>query len=169
MKIDYEITEQDFLDAQRLAIKNHPIRMIRWTRLVLPLFGIFLFGAWIQNLVKQGFSLRATVAVIFPMLFISLPLLNKWNARKMYRKATILHGRVHLDVNEDSWVSSGPSFRGKVDWSNFSKFSEDDRVFVIYQNTQTFNIVPKHSLAPDQISELRQYLERNIGKSKSSS
>jgi hypothetical protein len=169
MEFDYEITEQDFLDAQRLAIKNHPVRMIRWTRLVLPLFGIFLFGAWIQNLVKQGFSLRATVAVIFPLLFISLPLLNKWNARKMYRKATTLHGRVHLEVTEDGWASRGSSFSGKVDWSTFAKFSEDGKVFVIYQSTQAFNIVPKHSLTADQISELRQYLDRNIGKMKSKS
>jgi hypothetical protein len=131
MKLEYEISEQDFLDGQRLGIKNHPVRTIRWTRSVLPLFGIFLFGFWIQNLVKQGFSLRATIAVIFPLLFMSLPLLNKWNARKMYRKATALHGKVHLDVNENGWASTGPTFSGKVDWSNFSRFSEDEKVFVI--------------------------------------
>ena len=106
-----EITEQDFLAGQRLAIRNRPVRTLRWTRFVFPLFGILWFGFWIPNLVKQAFSLRATVALIFPWLFMSLPLVNRWNARKMYRKATTLHGRVQLDVNEKGWTSIGPSLK----------------------------------------------------------
>jgi hypothetical protein len=55
MQIEYEISEQDFIDAQRLAIKNSPVRLVRWTRWVLPLFGVALLIFLINVVVMQGF------------------------------------------------------------------------------------------------------------------
>src|SRR5260370_42428249 len=60
MHIEYEISEQDFLNAQRLAIKNSPVLLVRLTRWVMPAFGlaglVFIANATIQ----QGFSWRVT-------------------------------------------------------------------------------------------------------------
>ena len=167
MQFEYEITEQDFLDGQRLAMKTYPVRSIRWSRLFLPLIGVAGLVFWIQTVARQGLSLRVTTGLFFPLLFLSFPLLTRWNERKLYRKATALHGKLRLEVGEGGWASSGPSFSGKVDWSNFSRFFEDKKCFVIYQDTRVFNIIPKRYLSADQICDLRQYFDRYIGNSKS--
>lgn len=57
MNVEYEISEQDFINGQRLAIKNSPARLVRWTRLVIPLFGVALLVFLVNALKQQGFSL----------------------------------------------------------------------------------------------------------------
>ncbi len=48
--------------------------------------------------------------------------------------------------------------------SAFSRFFEDEKSFILYQNSRIFNLVPKRSLAPEQIKTLREYFERKIGR-----
>jgi hypothetical protein len=55
VQIEYEISEQDFMDAQRLAIRNSTMRLVRWTRWGLPLFGVALLIFLINVVVTQGF------------------------------------------------------------------------------------------------------------------
>ena len=69
MHVDYEISEKDYLDGQRLAIKNSSVRMIRWTRFVLPSFGAILAVFLVQVLMTQGFSVRVIPGMAF-ILFL---------------------------------------------------------------------------------------------------
>jgi hypothetical protein len=43
MQIEYEISEQDFLDAQKLAVRNAPNLTTRLLLRVLPFWGVFVF------------------------------------------------------------------------------------------------------------------------------
>jgi hypothetical protein len=165
MQIEYAISEQDFMDAQRLAIRNSPMRLVRWTRWVLPLFGVGLLIFLINAVVKQGFSMRAVPGLAFCLLFISLPLLNRNNQKKLYAKTTSMHGKLSLEASDEGLQFRGPSFSSQVGWSNFCKFFEDEKSFVLYQNSQVFNIVPKRGLSPDQVTSLRGYLDQKIGRS----
>jgi hypothetical protein len=162
MRIDYEISEQDFIDAQRLAIKNSPIRIVRWTRLLLPLFGVGLLAFLINTVAEQGFSMRFIPAFIFPLIFISLPFLNKNAGKKMYWKTTSLHGGLSLEASEEGLEMKGPSFASQAGWSTFCQYLEDDHAFLLYQNQQVFNIIPKRGLSLDQIAGLRQYFETKV-------
>src|ERR1700687_4363729 len=56
MHVDYKISEKDYLDGQRLAIKNSSVRMVRWTRFDLPSFGALLAVFLIHAIWTQGFS-----------------------------------------------------------------------------------------------------------------
>ncbi len=163
MHIEYEISEQDFMNAQRLAIKNSPVLLVRLTRWVMPAFGlaglVFIANATIQ----QGFSWRVIPALAFCLLLISLPLLSKRTQKKLYINTSSIHGKLSVEVEEDSLAFTGPTFSSKVDWSNFWKAFEDEQSFLIYQqNRQVFNIIPKRSLSTQQVSELREYLARKL-------
>jgi hypothetical protein len=162
MQIEYEISEQDFIDAQRLAIRNSPMRLVRWTRWVLPLFGVGLLIFLINALARQGFSMRAIPGLAFCLLFISLPLLSRSNQKKVYAKNTAMHGKLSLEASDEGLKFRGPTFSSEVGWSNFCKFFEDERSFVLYKTSQVFNIVPKRELSPDQITSLRAYLDQKI-------
>jgi len=166
MHLEYEISEQDFLDAQRLAIKNSPVRSIRWSRIGIPLFGLLLFMFWLQSTYTHGLSLRSAIGVVFPILFMSIPLLTKWNARKMYARTTSFRCVQRLDVDEEAMSVSGETFSGKIGWSNYRQFFEDERCFVLYQDSTVFNIIPKRQLSSEQISWLRQHFNRKIEDSK---
>jgi hypothetical protein len=165
MQINYEISEQDFIDAQRLAIRNSPVRLVRWTRWILPLFGVALLIFLINVVVTRGFSVRAVPGVAVCLLFISMPLLSRSKQKKLYAKNTAMHGKMFLEASDKGLQFRGPTFSSQVDWSNFCRFFEDERSFVLYKNSQVFNIVPKRELSPAQITSLRGYLDQKIGRS----
>ena len=132
MRIEYEMSERDYLNAQRLAIRNRPRRSIRWTRVALPLFGLVLLLGFILNLVltftvfRRPFSLQYVLGFLIPAFFISTPLLNKRSLRKLYSQSTSLHGKVSLRADEDGFEGEGPTFHSKVNWSVFDFFCEDN-------------------------------------------
>ncbi len=75
-----------------------------------------------------------------------------------------MHGLLALDVDEMGMQFQGPTVSSKVTWSHFSRFYEDEKVFILYQHMPVFNLIPKRILSPEQVIELRSYL-RVIGKS----
>ena len=165
MDTEYEISEQDFINAQRLAVKESPVHAIRWTRLVLPLFGTGLLAFLIHAVVQQGLSWRMVPGLAFCLYMISLPFWSRRAQKRLYAKATAMHGRISLGVGEDGLQFQGPTFSSQLRWSHFARFIEDEDSFLLYPNEQIFNIVPKRNLAPEQITALREYLALKIGPS----
>lgn len=166
MRIDYEISEQDFLNAQKLAIRKSPQLVVRMTALVIPIWGAFLSAFLVWTGLKQGLSWNFLPGLFFGLLMLSLPLINRRAQRKMYAKATSMHGKVSLETDDTGVSFSGPSFSSHQDWKNFFRFLEDDKTFLLYQSTQVFNPIPKRMLLPQEIEDLRNAFTRNIaGKS----
>lgn len=163
MRIEYEIAEQDFVNAQHLAVRNSPNFFVRLNRLGLPLFGLALFLFWVYTVVQQGFSLRLIPGLIFCLFFMAIPLLSQRAWKNSYAKSTAMHGRLSIIVEEEGLHFQGATFSSQVGWSNFSRFFEDQKSFVLYQNQQVINIIAKRTLTPEEIQELRRYFEKNIG------
>jgi YcxB-like protein len=168
MNIEYEISERDYLQAQRLAIKNHPRLWVRWTRVILPVFGLLLLLGFIINIAliiavfKRPFSLGSLPAFVIPALFISSPLLNRRSQKRLYAQSTSLHGRLSLSADLGGMEFAGPSFQSKVDWSVFQSFCEDKDSIVLFQRTLVINIIPKRELNADNIQDLRKILQSRI-------
>lgn len=166
MRIEYQISEQDFINAQRLAIRNSPLQVFRWTRLVFPVFGLMLLLFVMRTAQRQGLSVSMTPAFVICLFFLSMPLLNRLTQKKMYARNTAMHGPLSAELDERGISFQGLTFSSQFDWSNFSRFFEDDNSFVLYRTTQLFNLIPKRGLAPDEISVLHGYFQRKIGASK---
>jgi YcxB-like protein len=166
MQIEYEISEQDFLDAQKLAMKNHPSRSSRFFFRILPFWGVFLCIAIVWPALKQWHSWNQLPILLLGLVLLSMPLLMKLAQRRAYRRAASIHGRLTMAVGESGLSFSGSTFSSHLEWNFFPRFVEDDKVFVLWQGNRTFNVIPKRQLAPEQISELRAAFTRNIGAKK---
>lgn len=163
MHIDYEISEKDYLDGQRLAVKGSLVRMIRWTPLVIPAFGALLALFLIYGALTQGASVKFVPGAIFSLLFLSIPFLSRHRQKTSYANSNSLHGNLALDIDDSGIQFGGPVTSARVDWAYFNKFLEDDRTFVLYaKNQSVFNIVPKRALSRAQVVRFRQYLEQNV-------
>lgn len=163
MHVDYEISEKDYLDGQRLAIKNSSVRLVRWTRFVLPSFGALLAVFLVYSILTQGFSVSVLPGTVFSLLFMLIPFLSIRKQKMIYAKSNALHGKLTLDVDDSGIQFGGPITSAKVAWAYFGKFFEDERGFVLYQKNETIiNMVPKRALSADQVASLRQYLEQNV-------
>ena len=167
LHLEYEISERDYLAAQRLAAKHSPIKLVRWSRSVIPLFGLALLAFFIQASMQRGFSWRGLPGAGFALFFISVPLMNRRALKKVYAKDTNMHGRLSLVVDEEGLQFRGPTFSSQAQWSHFASFFEDDKLFVLYQHSlRVINIIPKQSLTAQEITDLRGYFEGKIGRKK---
>jgi YcxB-like protein len=163
MHVDYEVSERDYLDGQKLAIKNSSIRVVRWTRFVLPSLGAFLALFLIRGILTQGFSVSLLPGMAFSLFFLLVPFLSRRQQKIQYAKSNALHGRLTLDVDDSGIQFGGPITSARVAWAYFGKFFEDERVFVLYQKNQaTFHMVPKRALSVEKVAGFRQYLEQNV-------
>ena len=165
MQIEYEISEQDFLDAQKLAVRNAPNVTTRLLLRVLPFWGVFVFLGVAWPVFKEGFAWKAEMIVplAFATLCLASPLLVKRAYQRAYRGNPSYKGKRTLILNESGLDLSGPTFSSQLKWENFIRFVEDEKVVLLYQSGQVVQIVPKRQLAPEQITELREAFTRHIG------
>ena len=162
MHIDYEINKQDYVAAQRLALKKMRASTARFLAFA-PWFGLFLLVFIGQAVWKRGFSTNFIPGLVVPLFFLVLPFTTRRTVRKSYAKSANMHGPLTLDVDEDGLSFRGRTFASKVSWDHFASFYEDKKSFVVSQRGQmVFNILPKRCLSPEQTSALRDLLSRYI-------
>ena len=161
MHIDYEISEQDHLLAQRLARKGFPLSD-RWMIIFLPWFGLAILVAVIFHIVQNGFSTNVLPGFVVPVLCLSMPIIVRRAIHKQYVSSPNLHGPRSLDVDDAGMHFQSATFSSQISWSHFSRFLEDQNSFVLFQDPKIFTIVPKRQLSPEQITALRDYFSRYI-------
>src|SRR3954453_9024315 len=86
MHVDCEVSEKDFLEAQKLAIKKSPFRLVRWIRWVLPLIGSMTLPFLAYAVATQGFKANMIWGSILPFWMISMPWMTRRAQRKLYAK-----------------------------------------------------------------------------------
>lgn len=162
MHIDYEISEQDYLRAQRLAFKKSG--QVPWTTKAIPWFGFFLLGLIGYYAVTQGVSWNFLPGAAFALFMVSAPVLTKGTIRKVYLKSPNLHGALSLDLDDDGVHFRGATFDSRVKWEYFLSFFEDQDSFVMFTSARVFNIIPKRNLTPEQLVGVRDQLSSHIKK-----
>ena len=162
MHIEYEISERDYVAAQRLALKKLRPSLARM--LVFgPWFGLFLLIFLVHAIATQGFSTNMLIGFVIPVWCLLLPILNSRSVRKVYAKSTNMHGPLSLDLDDAGLRFQGRTFASNVSWDHFTRFYQDKDSFVIFQQGQTvFNLLPKRCLSAEQIAALREILSRHI-------
>jgi len=164
MQIEYEISEQDFLDAQKLALKKHPKLTTRLLFRILPFWGLLLFLGVAWPVFQRGFVWNTSLMLplAFAVLAVASPFLLRLAYKRIYRQNTALQGKRSVAVDESGLSFTGPAFSSHLDWKMFQRFVEDDKTFILYQSNQIVHPIPKRELSQDQLLELREAFTRNI-------
>jgi YcxB-like protein len=157
MQITYELTEKDFREAlianrNRSALR-YTVELLIWLVVIGALSRVdgedYLFIAWLFSI--GGF-----------FLVYWLWLAPRSSARKQYRKQPVAHGQKMLLADH-----SGVHFRGEgassdMEWRSYIKWRESKHLFLLYQSPSYFYMVPKRSMAPEQVEEFRGLLRENV-------
>ncbi len=164
MQIEYEISEQDFLDGLKLAHKKLPSRTGRYLLRILPFWGLFIFLGVTWPMFQRGFTWKfeTVLPFSFALLALSSPWLVKRAYRKAYRKNAAFGGRRILSFDDDGLSITGPAFSSQIRWEMFTGLAEDHKAFVLYQSNQVSQFVPKRELTQEQITELRETFTRKV-------
>jgi YcxB-like protein len=169
MKIVYRISEQDFMDAQRLYLANLRPRYRRFVRSLMPWIGalvLIIQIAYIILVPERNLALSVIGFLIGFYLIYCGHFAIRRSVRRFYRNNLHYKHEFTADISE-----SGVHIVTAVDdsqskWEGFVRFLESDRIFMLFYSELTFIIFPKHAFAPGEAEQFRELLRSNIPTSK---
>jgi hypothetical protein len=163
MRLEYDITQQEFLHAQRLVHRSTSPRLVQLFELAAPCLGLALLALAIERLATRGLSALLITCLVLGLYLLFLPLLSKNRQKQIYRNSDSMHGKLSLEVDNKgmrfAWQGGGL----EIIWSSLGRCIEDYRAIIIMaKKKRTFQVVPKRCLSSAQIDELREWLRRRI-------
>ena len=155
MHIEYQITEDDFASAGRLAVQTKSkFAAIQRYGVIAAISQQALSGLW-AGLIWG--SLLLGIAVLYGFY--------GYQFRRVYRKAPLLSDRRSPDVDDRALHFKTANSEGRSPWEAHIKFAEDENTFILFQqDNQIFIPIPKRELTVSQIDELRTLLETHLSR-----
>lgn len=160
-------TADDLIAAQRLHLRPRPVlRVVGIVLLALAcVAAVAMFvgpvAADTPSVVK--WALLASIAY-FPILFA---VLIPYRARRSFRQRKDLQRETSFAASEDGIHLQGENMQGTKPWSDYLKWKEGKRTFLVYLSDNMFHVVPKRFFDPEsEVAGFRALLEQKVPRGK---
>ena len=167
MTVDFQFTLDDYRKAFRAHYRKGASAFIRWMlRLCLVAGILFLLIGVLFVLTGQ----RALNVVLTPFilgaiwLWIGAGVPYQLSARKQFARNPILREQRRVEFSDDGVKTDAGIASSQLSWKAYLRYVESKDSFLLYTSPACFVIVPKRVLQPEQVNELRQLLQTNVGK-----
>jgi hypothetical protein len=161
MHIEYRINEAEYRSAAELAMRRRS--RVSSLEYFLPyIFSIvWVAAALITGAADNGFSDSADLIFVFGAVPVLIGLI--WRRRKMfvseYLRMSVLHPLQLLNLDTSAITRGQGKEAIKTPWTFYSKFAENNKVFILYQEgSHHFLPIVKSHLTDLQVDELRSLL-----------
>lgn len=168
MNIQYELTEEDYINFNLYHIKNSKTgkRALMLQRFLSPLF--FIIVSYVYSMIGNMpflplfitfFILSILWIVFYPKYFYRL---ITRNVRKMIKegKNEGLIGQHQLKLSEERLVDTSSNKETTITWTGITGFKEDNGYFFLYNSSVSAYILPKREM--DHVDEVRQYIQSKV-------
>jgi hypothetical protein len=152
MRIEYALSEKEFLEAQRLHGG--------WSFRFLPMIGGLLMLAGIFRLVQDPQHLANGIAPL--LLGALLASTRRLQLSYTYRQDKRLHDPYVVTVSDAGIEVLGPTGSSAHDWKTFTKYVESKNLFVLYLGPVSFNIFPKRSFSSGDADAFRILVQEKL-------
>jgi hypothetical protein len=134
LHIEYKISKQDFLEAQRIRAG----RSFYFLAAIGALLVILGIAGLVESSRPVGQSIAATVVGLWLALFSPLSIYYS------YRKNKGLQGQLSATISDEGIQVSAQNVSSMFSWNAFTHHSETRNLFLLYQGSSCFNILPKN-------------------------
>lgn len=152
--IAFTLTSDDYVAAQQLYLRgrySHPLMRVLLAILgILFLTGLFLpTGDAFFNALMVGAGAGGLAMVPFSY-YVFMPR----RARKLYDQQKTLHQPIEAVWSETGYDARSGETRGNVVWSDYHKWAADDKIVLLYQADNLFQMVPRAALTDAQFEDM---------------
>jgi hypothetical protein len=165
MHIEYQITEDDFASAGRLAVQTKS-KFAAIQRYVLVGLGALLVAVGVIGAIAEHTLSGFWPTLIWGSILLAIAVLYSfygYQFRRIYRKAPLLRERRTLDIDDHNIQFRTATSESRVPWDVYIKFAENKDTFILFQQgNQIFVPIPKRELSPPQIDDLRTLLAAHL-------
>jgi energy-coupling factor transporter transmembrane protein EcfT len=163
----YQISLSDYQEAQKL-IRRLAAPWSRWLRgLALFVYGLMLLATLLIFVLARPKFHDAFLAIrpmlVFLTILILLPLLTRFQASRAYRKNPMIRRRISVSMDEEHYqAEDGEGTKSISPWSNFDRFAEGKRVFVIGSRSKIYSIISKSQMTDIDTAQVREVLSKAV-------
>jgi hypothetical protein len=160
----FTLTEAEYVECQRLYLRQRPKRSRRWDLLLCV---IFLIGIFILVRTRQS----AWDALIFVIIggiggaalgFVMKEVLQARSFKRRFETASRMLTDAHLSFDDSGIRSKIDGIgEGKTEWNACTSWLEGKNVLLILYG-HSFSPIPKRALSEESKQELRDLLSRKI-------
>lgn len=159
MKIIYQISENDYVQAMRLGSRYFHRLAIRLAILAIPLILLAIFGSYPMRYAAAGGLIGGIgISIIYYAL---LP----YFTRRHYRKYKALHDTEFIaELTEKGIKFTTPNGVSLTRWEHILKWQQNDNYLLLFLSPKLYQIIPKYQATPDVISLFTHALNQHAGK-----
>lgn len=165
MLIEYRLQFEEYVEAVQAHCRSSN-QLVRWILGV----GMILYGLGLYIFVLVGLR-----AIIVGILFLLIGLLtivfgfppSKFFLKHQWKKIPDLHDIVSFDFNLEEITWKNTHSQGTTNWSVYKKYIESKNLFLLYQQTNLFVIIPKKAFVDEeQLNQFREILQEKVVKNR---
>jgi hypothetical protein len=164
MQIQYELSLDDYLAAQRL----HATRSLwPWftnalTHYIYPIFCLFFLALGIPLMRGSVSDSSGRVMIICGTIMLCCPLYLYLQRKRCYKRTRSNNGECEVTLDKERIGIKGQFTNGEMDWRAVRSFRENKKVFLLYLAPARFIVIPTRVCTGEQIRELRTILSQKI-------
>jgi len=160
MNITYKLTLNEYQEAVSFHYKSGK----------RPLFiAVFLGAATFMMLVGTDFSNTQEVINNILMTFFALSfyilftrIITAYQAKKMYNKSPILSKEATLHISGKGIKKKQEGQSQSLPWDKFTKLKENEKYYLLYNNSYQFSVIPKRVMNTLEIKEFQEYIDKYL-------
>lgn len=158
-KVEYQLTFDEYLEAQRTYIKTS-----RFTYYSYWVFGILGIVVGIIGIVMVPLVAASYGAVLLgTLLVLSVTLFHHLRVARLWKKEQNISKPLSVDIAEDDLHIISPNEDGRIKWAAFNRFLETKNLFMIFRQRNMFNVIPKRIFKDlGEVELFRNLLRRKI-------
>lgn len=159
MRIDYQISEDDYVYAMRLASRYFRRLAFRLAIISIPLILAAVFGPYyFRYAVAGGLAGGIGISII---QYILLPYIT----RRHYRKYKALHNtQITAELNEEGVKFTKANDVSLTRWEYILKWQQNDRYILLFISPKIYQIIPKVNASPEIVNAFIRELNQRVGK-----
>jgi hypothetical protein len=164
MKLNIQLTEEDYVKAQYLHMRPRPV--FRWTGYFLgALVVVVIMISAFQAIAGQGdFSPLIILGGCLAYLAFLFAFLVPRRARKTFRQQKTLQLPYSYELTDELIIATAEYGGTKLTWDYFQKWKEGKTIFTVYQSDRIMQMIPKRVFtSPEEMAQFRELLTKKIG------
>ncbi|MCZ2256932.1 YcxB family protein [Sporosarcina sp. G11-34] len=165
MKIDYSLTEEDYLEFNLFHAKNSEavsksLMLQRFLSPIVFIIAAFTFS-WVGDISLLasliGFSFISILWIVYyPKYFYYLLMKNSKKLLKEGKNDGLI-GERYMTLSEQGIIDVSSNGETKVNWAGIKSIQEDTNHYYLYNSAVSAYIIPKRAL--QNLEETRSYLK----------
>ncbi|MDP8170894.1 YcxB family protein [Pasteurella skyensis] len=160
MNIQYQITEQDYINANSISIRN---RKKNWHSVVCGLSFFFILGILGASFNDYYPNQSYFLFIVIILLVGYARFIGKQTVKFEYANNAFIKQPMNLTVNEEGCLFVGEFSQERVHWNHIYQYIESKQYWLIHLSPYLIHIVPKAGLSEEEQQQFSTILQQNIG------